>query len=86
VAKLDRLSRNVHFISGQMSHQVEFIVCDLGRQSDPFVLHAGDEGVEAATDHFTERIILDAVPVDGDQMDIVVPDVPDIDVDVQRRA
>jgi DNA invertase Pin-like site-specific DNA recombinase len=39
VAKLDRLSRDVHFISGLMSHRVEFVVCDLGRQSDPFVLH-----------------------------------------------
>lgn len=39
VAKLDRLSRDVHFISGLMAHRVEFIVCDLGRQSDPFVLH-----------------------------------------------
>jgi len=39
VAKLDRLSRNVHFISGLMAHRVEFVVCDLGRQSDPFVLH-----------------------------------------------
>jgi DNA invertase Pin-like site-specific DNA recombinase len=39
VAKLDRLSRNVHFISGLMAHRVEFIVCDLGKQPDPFVLH-----------------------------------------------
>jgi len=39
VAKLDRLSRDVHFISGLMAHRVEFIVSDLGRQSDPFVLH-----------------------------------------------
>ncbi len=39
VAKLDRLSRNVHFISGLMGQRVEFIVCDLGRQPDPFVLH-----------------------------------------------
>ena len=39
VAKLDRLSRDVHFISGLMSHRVEFLVCDLGRQSDSFVLH-----------------------------------------------
>jgi DNA invertase Pin-like site-specific DNA recombinase len=37
--RLDRLSRDVHFISGLMSHYVEFVVCDLGRQSDPFVLH-----------------------------------------------
>jgi DNA invertase Pin-like site-specific DNA recombinase len=39
VAKLDRLSRDVHFISGLMSHRVEFIVTALGRQADPFILH-----------------------------------------------
>jgi DNA invertase Pin-like site-specific DNA recombinase len=39
VAKLDRLSRDVHFISGLMTERVEFIVTELGRQSDPFILH-----------------------------------------------
>jgi DNA invertase Pin-like site-specific DNA recombinase len=39
VAKLDRLSRDVHFISGLMAHRVEFIVTALGRQDDPFILH-----------------------------------------------
>jgi DNA invertase Pin-like site-specific DNA recombinase len=39
VSKLDRLSRDVHFISGLMVQQVEFIVTELGRQTDPFVLH-----------------------------------------------
>ena len=39
VAKLDRLSRDVFFIAGLMAHRVEFIVSELGRQSDPFVLH-----------------------------------------------
>jgi DNA invertase Pin-like site-specific DNA recombinase len=39
VSKLDRLSRDVHFISGLMKQQVEFVCCDLGRQSDPFTLH-----------------------------------------------
>lgn len=39
VAKLDRLSRDVHFISGLMAHRVEFIVTALGRQADPFILH-----------------------------------------------
>jgi DNA invertase Pin-like site-specific DNA recombinase len=29
VAKLDRLSRDVHFISGLMAHKVPFIVADL---------------------------------------------------------
>jgi DNA invertase Pin-like site-specific DNA recombinase len=39
VAKLDRLSRDVHFISGLMSHKVEFIVSEIGRQENPFMLH-----------------------------------------------
>jgi DNA invertase Pin-like site-specific DNA recombinase len=39
VSKLDRLSRDVHFISGLMVQQVEFIVAELGRRADPFVLH-----------------------------------------------
>jgi len=39
VSKLDRLSRDVHFISGLMAHRVEFVVTELGRQDDPFVLH-----------------------------------------------
>jgi DNA invertase Pin-like site-specific DNA recombinase len=39
VAKLDRLSRDVHFISGLMAHGVPFIVTELGLDVDPFVLH-----------------------------------------------
>jgi DNA invertase Pin-like site-specific DNA recombinase len=39
VAKLDRLSRDVHFISGLMAHKVPFIVADLGADGDPFILH-----------------------------------------------
>src|SRR5258707_11225874 len=39
VAKLDRLSRDVHFISGLMSHRVPFLVAELGPDVDPFVLH-----------------------------------------------
>src|SRR5262245_53179609 len=39
VAKLDRLSRNVHFISGLMTHRVPFVVAELGAQADPFLLH-----------------------------------------------
>src|SRR5580765_4513619 len=30
VAKLDRLSRDVHFISGLMTHRVPFVVAELG--------------------------------------------------------
>jgi DNA invertase Pin-like site-specific DNA recombinase len=39
VAKLDRLSRDVAFVSALMAQRVEFIVAELGRQSDAFVLH-----------------------------------------------
>jgi DNA invertase Pin-like site-specific DNA recombinase len=39
VSKLDRLSRNVSFISGLMDQHVEFIVTEFGRQPNPFVLH-----------------------------------------------
>jgi DNA invertase Pin-like site-specific DNA recombinase len=39
VAKLDRLSRDVHFISGLMAQRVPFIVCQLGANVDPFMLH-----------------------------------------------
>jgi DNA invertase Pin-like site-specific DNA recombinase len=39
VAKLDRLSRDVHFISGLMAHKVPFLVAELGSDVDPFVLH-----------------------------------------------
>jgi len=39
VAKLDRLSRDVHFISGLMVQRVPFIVAALGPNVDSFMLH-----------------------------------------------
>jgi DNA invertase Pin-like site-specific DNA recombinase len=39
VAKLDRLSRDVHFISGLMVHRVPFVIAELGPNVDPFMLH-----------------------------------------------
>jgi DNA invertase Pin-like site-specific DNA recombinase len=39
VAKLDRLSRDVAFISGLMTKKVPFICADLGTDTDPFMLH-----------------------------------------------
>ena len=39
MAKLDRLSRDVHFISGLMAERVPFIVAELGPDTDPFMLH-----------------------------------------------
>ncbi len=39
VAKLDRLSRDVHFVSGLMAHKVPFLVAELGADVSPFMLH-----------------------------------------------
>ncbi len=35
VAKLDRPSRDVHFISGLMTHRVPFTVAEPGADADP---------------------------------------------------
>src|SRR5271169_2655232 len=51
VAKLDRLSRDVHYISGLMKHRVPFIVTELGADTDPFfapyLRRPGREGAQA---------------------------------------
>jgi len=39
VAKLDRLSRDVAFVAGLMAKRVPFVVSELGRDADPFMLH-----------------------------------------------
>jgi hypothetical protein len=38
VAKLDRLSHDVHFIGGLMTHKTPFIAAELGADADPFML------------------------------------------------
>ena len=39
LSKLDRLSRDVPFVAGLMAQWVPFIVAELGRDADPFMLH-----------------------------------------------
>ena len=39
VSRLDRLSRNVHFVSGLIEHKVHFVVAALGKDCDEFTLH-----------------------------------------------
>jgi len=61
VSTLDRLSRNVHFISGLMEHRVHFIVAALGRDCDDFTLHLYASLIDLATcaanaDHAHEEI------------------------------
>jgi DNA invertase Pin-like site-specific DNA recombinase len=38
IARLDRLARNVHFISGLMETKVKFVACDIP-EATPFMLH-----------------------------------------------
>ena len=49
VAKLDRLSRDVHFITGLMAHRVPFVVAELGPDVDPFIPHLFAERARAPT-------------------------------------
>jgi DNA invertase Pin-like site-specific DNA recombinase len=55
VAKLDRLSRDVHFISGLMAHRTPFIVTELGRNDDPFMLHIHAAVAEQERRRISER-------------------------------
>jgi DNA invertase Pin-like site-specific DNA recombinase len=55
VAKLDRLSRDVEFISGLMSRRVPFIVAALGRDVDPFMLHIHAAVAEKERNRIAQR-------------------------------
>jgi len=55
VARLDRLSRDVHFISGLMAQKVPFIVAALGLDVDPFMLHLYAAFAEKERNVISER-------------------------------
>ena len=56
VSRLDRLSRNVHFITGLMEHRVHFIVAALGKDCDAFTLHIYASLAEQERKMISERI------------------------------
>lgn len=56
VSRLDRLSRNVHFITGLMEHKVHFVVAALGRECDDFTLHIYASLAEQERKMISERI------------------------------
>jgi DNA invertase Pin-like site-specific DNA recombinase len=56
VSRLDRLSRNVHFITGLMEHKVHFIVAALGRDCDEFTLHIYASLAEQERKIISERV------------------------------
>jgi DNA invertase Pin-like site-specific DNA recombinase len=55
VAKLDRLSRDVHFISGLMVHKIPFVVTELGMNTNPFELHLRAAFAEEERRKISER-------------------------------
>ncbi len=55
VSRLDRLSRNVHFITGLMEHKVHFVVAALGRDCDEFTLHIYASMAEQERKMISER-------------------------------
>ena len=55
VAKLDRLSRDVHFISGLMAHRTPFYVAELGMDVDPFTLHLFAAFAQKERDMISQR-------------------------------
>src|ERR1700688_1989916 len=56
VSRLDRLWRNVHFITGLMEHKVHFVVAALGRDCDDFTLHIYASLAEQERKMISERI------------------------------
>jgi DNA invertase Pin-like site-specific DNA recombinase len=70
VAKLDRLSRDVAFISGLMTQRVPFIVAELGRDVDPFMLHIYAAVAEKERRLIAERtrLALQAAKARGQQL------------------
>src|ERR1700720_3909090 len=56
VSRLDRLSRNVHFITGLMEHKVHFMVAALGRDCDDFTLHIYASLAQQERKMISERI------------------------------
>lgn len=43
-------------------------------------------GPDGRVDGWNERIILGSVPIDGDLIDVIAPTLPEITIDVKRRA
>lgn len=56
VAKLDRLSRDVHTIAGLMAEGVPFEVVELGSSVDPTMLHVAAAFAEAERRRISERV------------------------------
>ena len=55
VMKLDRLSRDVHHITGLMKSGIPFVTCEFGKDVDPFMLHIWASVAEQQRHYISER-------------------------------
>ena len=76
VAKLDRLSRDVHFISGLMAHRVSFLVAELGPDVDPFILHLFAALAEKERAMIAARTKAASQPQKHAELPLVAPGLP----------
>ena len=65
IAKLDRLSRNVHFISGLMERKVDFVACDMP-SANAFMIN-----VYAAVAQEERRMISDRTKAGADEQSVM---------------
>ena len=65
VSRLDRLSRNVHFIADLMEHRVHFVVALFGRDVDHFTLHLYASIAEQERRMIAERVRSAAIAARG---------------------
>lgn len=75
VSRLDRLSRDVYFISGLMSKKVPFYVAELGMDVEPFMLHIHAALAEKERSMISERTraALKALKARGVQLGPKIP-------------
>ena len=73
VAKLDRLSRDVHFVSGLMAHHVPFVVAELGTDADPFMLHLWAALAEKERRFISERTKVPLRPLRLEASRLAIP-------------
>ncbi len=74
IGKLDRLARNVHFISGLMESDVDFVACDIP-QANRLLLHVMSAVAEAEATAISERTVaaLQAAKVRGTKLGAANP-------------
>ena len=87
IAKLDRLARNVHFVSGLMESNVEFLCCDNPRAT-PLTIHILAAVAEDEARRISERTksALAAYKARGGLLGANRPDCPGLTPEARRKG